>query len=79
MANWETILMLLHVQLIQVIANPPIKQPPAPRHIPFALHKKVEHAQLVDDMIQKKVVHSSKNPWPWASPVVLAAKKSGET
>ena len=34
-----------------------IRQPP--RCIPFALRKKVE--QLVEDMIQKKVVHPSKS------------------
>ena len=51
----------------------PIRQPP--RRIPFALRKKVE--QLVEDMIQQKVVHPPKSPW--ASPVVLVAKKNGET
>ena len=28
---------------------------------PFALHRKVE--ELVDDMLQKKVINLSKNPW----------------
>ena len=53
--------------------SPPIKQPV--RRIPFALRRKVE--ELVDDMLQKKVIHPSKSPW--ASPVVLVAKKNGDT
>ena len=51
----------------------PIRQPP--RHIPFALRKKVE--KPVEDTIKKKVVHLSKRPW--ASPVALVAKKNRET
>lgn len=47
----------------------PIRQPL--RHIPLLFE------QLVEDMIQKKVVHPSKSPW--ASPVVLVAKKNGKT
>ena len=43
--------------------------------VPFALRRKVE--ELVDDMLQKKVIHPSKSPW--ASPVVLVAKKNGDT
>ena len=53
--------------------SPPIKQPA--RRIPFALRKKVE--ELVDDMLQKRVIHPSNSPW--ASPVVLVAKKNGDT
>ena len=53
--------------------SPPIKQPA--RRAPFALRRKVE--ELVDDMLQKKVIHPSKSPW--ASPVVLVAKKNGDT
>ena len=53
--------------------SPPIKQ--HSRRIPFALRKKVE--KLVDDMLEKKVMHPSKSPW--ASPVVLVAKKNGDT
>ena len=53
--------------------SPPIKQPA--RRIPFALRKKAE--ELVDDMLQKRVIHPSNSPW--ASPVVLVAKKNGDT
>ena len=52
--------------------SPPIKQ--HARCIPFALCKKVK--ELVYDMLEKKVVHPSKSPW--ASPVVLVAKKNGD-
>ena len=51
----------------------PINQPP--RHIPFAPHNKVK--QVVDDMTQRKVVYPPKSPW--VSPVILVAKKNGET
>lgn len=51
--------------------NPPIHQPA--RRIPFALRDKVE--QLVDDMLNQGVVVPSKSPW--ASPVVLVAKRDG--
>ena len=71
MVNWVQ-QMLLHIPLIQVIYSPPIKQ--HARRIPFALRKKVE--ELVDDMLEKKVIHASKSPW--ASPVVLVTKKNGD-
>ena len=61
--------MLSCTQSIQVIVS--IKQPA--RHIPFALRRKVE--ELVDDILQKQVIHLSKSPW--ASPIVLVVKKSG--
>ena len=53
--------------------NLPIKQPA--RHIPFALRRKVE--ELVDDMLQKQVIHPFKSHW--ASPVVLVDKKNEDT
>ena len=53
--------------------NPPIKQPS--KCVPFTLCKKVE--QLVDDVIEKKVVHLLKNLW--TSPVVLVAKTNERT
>ena len=53
--------------------SPPIKQ--HARRVPFALRKTVE--ELVDDMLEKKVIRASKSPW--ASLVVLAAKKNGDT
>ena len=51
----------------------PIKQ--HPRRIPFALRNKVDH--LVSEMLDQGIVVPSKNPW--ASPVVLVAKKDGST
>ena len=71
MVNWVQ-QMLLHIPLVQVIYSPPIKQ--HARRIPFALRKKVE--ELVDDMLEKKVIHASKSTW--ASPVVLVTKKNGD-
>ena len=53
--------------------HPPIRQPP--RQVPFTLRRKVE--ELVDDMLKKGVIQPSKSPW--ASPVVLVAKKDGTT
>ena len=50
----------------------PIEQPA--RHIPFAHRRKVE--ELVDDMLQKQVIHPFKSPW--ASSVVLVAKTNGD-
>ena len=57
--------------------SPPINQ--HARRIPFALRKKVK--ELVDDMhmLEKKVIHPSKSPWPSPWPVVLVAKKNGDT
>ena len=51
----------------------PIKQPPW--RIPFALHEKVDH--LVKEMLEQGVVTPSKSLW--GSPVVLVAKKDGNT
>ena len=50
--------------------HPPIHQPA--RRIPFALRDKVE--QLVGNMLNQGVVPSKS---PWASPVVLVAKRDG--
>ena len=51
----------------------PIRQPP--RRIPFALRRKVE--EMVDNMLRQGVIWPSKSPW--ASPIVLVAKKDGST
>ena len=48
----------------------PLRQ--APRRIPFTLRKKVE--EMIKDMLDKIIQPSNS---PWASPVVLAAKKDG--
>ena len=46
-----------------------------PRRIPFALRSKID--QLVSEMLDQGIVVPSKSPW--ASPVVLVAKKDGST
>ena len=51
----------------------PIRQPP--RCVPFALRGKVE--QMVEKMLRQGVIQPFKSPW--ASPVVLVAKKDGST
>lgn len=51
----------------------PIRQPP--RCIPFALHSKVE--EMVAGMLDQGIVQPSQSPW--ASPIVLGAKKDGST
>ena len=51
----------------------PIKQ--HPRRIPFSLRSRVD--QLVSEMLDQGIVVPSKSPW--ASPVVLVAKKDGST
>ena len=51
----------------------PIKQ--YPRRVPFALKEKV--AEMVAKMVARGVVEPSKSPW--ASPIVLVAKKDGST
>lgn len=51
----------------------PIKQPP--RRVPYALRKTVE--EMVEKMQAQGVVRPSKSPW--ASPIVLVAKKDGST
>ena len=53
--------------------HPPIKQ--APRRVPFSLRGTVD--RLVDDMLNQGVITHSASPW--ASPVVLVAKKDGST
>ena len=53
--------------------HPPLRQPP--RHIPFALWEKVE--EMVEQMLEQGVILPSK--CPWASPIVLVAKKDGST
>ena len=52
--------------------SPPIRQ--LVRRIPFALREKV--AGLVDEMLRGGVIRESASPW--ASPVVLVKKKSGD-
>ena len=51
----------------------PLRQ--LPRRIPFALRGKVE--EMVEDMLERGVIQHSKSPW--ASPIVLVAKKDGTT
>lgn len=52
--------------------SPPIRQPV--RRVPFALREKV--AGLVNEMLSGGVIRESDSPW--ASPVVLVKKKSGD-
>ena len=63
--------------LVQHVINTgdhlPIKQ--LPHRTPFALRKQTE--ELIDKMLQEGVIKSSNSPW--ASPVVLVAKKDGST
>ena len=54
-------------------SSPPIRQPP--RRIPFSLRGKVE--EMIAAMLKKGVVQPSSSPW--ASPIVLVAKKDGST
>ena len=51
----------------------PVRQ--LPRRIPFSLRGKV--CQLIDEMLKQGVVVPSSSPW--ASPIVLVAKKDGTT
>ena len=51
----------------------PVRQ--LPRHIPFVLCGKVE--EMVEDVLERGVIQHSKSPW--ASPIVLVAKKDGTT
>ena len=51
----------------------PIKQ--HPRRVPFALRGKVE--DMIHDMLKSNVIKPSQSPW--ASPIVLVAKKDGST
>ena len=53
--------------------SPPLRQPP--RRVPFALRGKVD--SLVEDMLEQGVITPSSSPW--ASPIVLVAKKDGST
>ena len=51
----------------------PVRQ--APRQVPFSLRGKV--IQLIDEMLEQEVIVPSSSPW--ASPIVLVAKKDGST
>ena len=53
--------------------HPPLRQPP--QCIPFALREKVE--EMVEQMLEQGGIEPSKSPW--ASPIVLIAKKDGST
>ena len=53
--------------------HPPIRQ--QPRRVPFVLRGRI--AEMVDDMLERGVIQPSRSPW--ASPVVLVAKKDGST
>ena len=56
---------------IDTDGHPPIKQ--CARRVPFSLRSTID--KLVDEMLQQGVIKPSKSPW--ASPVVLVAKKDG--
>ena len=58
---------------IDMEGRSPIRQPP--RRIPFALRSKVE--EMVTGMLDQGIVQSSQSPW--ASQIVLVAKKDGTT
>ena len=53
--------------------NPPIRQ--QARRIPFALHSKVD--DMTEEMLEQGIIQPSQSPW--ASPIVLVAKKDGTT
>ena len=59
--------------IIDTEGHAPIKQ--LPRRTPFALRKKIE--EMIQEMLERGVVTYSHSPW--ASPVVLVAKKDGTT
>ena len=58
---------------INTDGHDPIKQ--HPRRVPFALRGKVE--DMISDMLQSNIIKPSQSPW--ASPIVLVAKKDGST
>ena len=58
---------------IDTSTHPPIKQ--LPHRTPFSLRKKTE--ELIESMLKQGVITNSNSPW--ASPVVLLAKKDGST
>ena len=51
----------------------PLRQPA--RRIPFALRAKVD--EMVNEMVTQGIIHPSSSPW--ASPIILVAKKDGST
>ena len=59
--------------LIDTADNPPCRQPV--QRIPFSLCDKVD--QMVSDMLAQGLIRPSRRPW--ASPIVLVAKKDGST
>ena len=59
--------------IIDTGIHPPIRQ--QPHRIPFALRKRAE--ELIETMLKEGIVTHSNSPW--ASPVVLVAKKDGST
>ena len=52
--------------------SPPVRQ--APRRTPFSLWPEI--TQMINEMLETHVIQESNSPW--ASPVVLVRKKSGE-
>ena len=61
------------VHIIDTSDHEPIKQ--HPRRVPFALRAKVE--EMISQMLKDHVIKPSRSPW--ASPIVLVAKKDGST
>ena len=58
---------------IDIGNSPPIRQ--QPRRIPLPRRETVR--KLLDEMLKKGIISPSKSPW--ASPIVLLAKKDGST
>lgn len=58
---------------IDTADHKPVRQ--MPRLVPFALRGEVE--QMVEKMLQQGVIKPSQSPW--ASPIILVAKKDGST
>ena len=61
------------VHTIDTSDHEPIKQ--HPRRVPFALRARVE--EMISQMLRDNVIKPSRSPW--ASPIVLVAKKDGST
>ncbi|KAK6027021.1 zinc knuckle [Ostertagia ostertagi] len=58
---------------IDVQGHPPIRQKTRP--VPYSVRKKVD--DMLSDLKDRKIIEESQSPW--ASPIVLVAKKDGST